>query len=178
MVHGGGGISPDIEVEPDRLSRFFVALRRSGFLFDFAVEYAAVNELPDDFDSFEVGDDILEQFHDYIRDPAQADDFTYLSAAQLRFKAFEESLKDTELSDAGSEALDVLKEEVMRERENEFERTKERIRKVIGQYITLRRWGVHATILAQLKGDKQFEEAVQILNQPELYQEEMKVALH
>jgi carboxyl-terminal processing protease len=38
-VYGGGGISPDIEVENDLLSRFGVELRRNNSFFNFAVDY-------------------------------------------------------------------------------------------------------------------------------------------
>ncbi len=41
VVYGGGGITPDIEIDQDFLSDFEVALVRDGALFSFAVDYVA-----------------------------------------------------------------------------------------------------------------------------------------
>jgi carboxyl-terminal processing protease len=44
VVYGGGGITPDIEIDQDFLSDFEIAVERDGALFNFAVDYAAQNE--------------------------------------------------------------------------------------------------------------------------------------
>jgi len=176
-VYGGGGITPDVEVTPVRLSRYFLALRGAGYLFDFAVVYAAQNDLPESFESFDVDDSILEAFRVYVNDPAQVEHLNYRSVAQLRMSALEESLSETGLSETASKAVEMLKGEVEQEREKEFELAREWIRRELRNYICIRKWGARATILSQLKGDKQFEEAVRILNEPEAYRGEMKVAM-
>ena len=38
-------------------------------------------------------------------------------------------------------------------------------------------WGTKAKILASLKSDKQYQEAIQILKDPEIYREKMKLEL-
>ena len=176
-VFGGGGITPDVEVAQERLSRYFVAVRNAGFLFDFATEYGATHDLPAAFESFEVDDSILQAFKEYVQAPEQQEYMNYRSAAQLRLSALEESLAETGLSEAAAAAMDVLKAEAEREQEEEFEQVRELFRRQLANYLAVRTWGKRATILSQLKGDKQFEEAVKILNQPELYAEEMKVAM-
>ena len=50
VVYGGGGITPDIEVDQDFLSDFEIAVERDGALFNFAVDYASQHEdVPADF---------------------------------------------------------------------------------------------------------------------------------
>ena len=44
VVYGGGGITPDIEIEQDFLSDFEVAVERDGALFSWAVEFANAHE--------------------------------------------------------------------------------------------------------------------------------------
>ena len=57
VVYGGGGITPDIEIEQDFLTDFEVAVERDGALFSFAVELAAA--MPDIPRDFQVTDDDL-----------------------------------------------------------------------------------------------------------------------
>ncbi|MCP4572996.1 MAG: S41 family peptidase [bacterium] len=44
VVYGGGGVTPDIEIDQDFLTDFEVAVERDGALFSFAVDYASRHE--------------------------------------------------------------------------------------------------------------------------------------
>jgi carboxyl-terminal processing protease len=49
-VYGGGGVKPDIEIEPDDLPDIVSRLARQGLVFEFAVNYVADHgEVPEDF---------------------------------------------------------------------------------------------------------------------------------
>ena len=43
MVYGGGGITPDIEIEQSRLTNFEVEIRRKNLIFDYSVDYLQNN---------------------------------------------------------------------------------------------------------------------------------------
>jgi carboxyl-terminal processing protease len=63
-VYGGGGINPDVEIEPDELPRIASRLAREGLVFEFAVSYVAANaDIQEDF-----GDDaaLMESFEAYL----------------------------------------------------------------------------------------------------------------
>ena len=60
-VYGGGGIMPDIEIEPSLLSDFEVALERDATYFHFANEWLVDNEHPGRED-FAFTDSMFEQF--------------------------------------------------------------------------------------------------------------------
>ncbi len=62
-VAGGGGIIPDIVMEPERLSRLRAALDGSGMFVLFATQY--VQEHPDITEKFEVSPALLDQFQAY-----------------------------------------------------------------------------------------------------------------
>jgi len=75
VVYGGGGIHPDVELEPTRVSGLAAAFYRRPlrlyfrFAMDWTAEHAA--EIPVEFQDylqdFEVGDEILEEFIAYLR---------------------------------------------------------------------------------------------------------------
>lgn len=64
IVYGGGGVRPDMEIEPDELPAIASRLARKGLVFEFAVIYVAGNgEIPEDF-----GDDpaLMEEFLGFL----------------------------------------------------------------------------------------------------------------
>lgn len=64
-VYGGGGVTPDIIVEADTLSRFELELRRKNFFFDYAVEYMLENSNKVKMD-FSVSDKIFDEFIAFV----------------------------------------------------------------------------------------------------------------
>ena len=63
-VFGDGGISPDVIIEPPRLSRLETEILTKGLGFDFVVKYTAEHN---DIDrTFEVGDKLLKEFAVYL----------------------------------------------------------------------------------------------------------------
>jgi len=75
VVYGGGGITPDIEVQSDLLTNFGMELRRKNVFFNFAVDYMVEHEhsIPKDF---RVDDSIFSSFLTYARN----NDITYTAA--------------------------------------------------------------------------------------------------
>jgi carboxyl-terminal processing protease len=66
VVYGGGGIRPDVKIEPEELARIVSRLARQGLVFEFAVSYVAHNsDIPEDF-----GNDprLMESFREFLAD--------------------------------------------------------------------------------------------------------------
>jgi len=49
VVYGGGGVTPDVVIEPVRIPDVVVDLERREEFFEFAIDYVARNGAPDDF---------------------------------------------------------------------------------------------------------------------------------
>ena len=72
-VYGGGGITPDIEIEQEFLSDFEVAVERDGALFSYAVDYANRHEgLARDF---EVSDEMRADFRTYLAERENIEEY-------------------------------------------------------------------------------------------------------
>jgi carboxyl-terminal processing protease len=65
VVYGGGGITPDVEVEQEYLSDFEVAVERDYVLFSFAVDFA--NKHGEIGTDFQVSDALFKEFKTYLR---------------------------------------------------------------------------------------------------------------
>jgi len=100
VVYGGGGITPDIEIDQDFLTDFEVAVERDGALFSFAVEYAQRNAILSTPD--EISDEAFEEFKAALRQRENIDEY---------LGDFELAMSDS-LLDANS---DFLKRGIRRE---------------------------------------------------------------
>jgi len=65
VVYGGGGITPDWEMEPQQLNDFERELEIRGIFFSFAVHFTAFHKVDKDF---EVTDKVLDEFKDFLKD--------------------------------------------------------------------------------------------------------------
>jgi len=86
LVYGGGGVTPDIEIEPRLRPDVVVDLERREEFFEFAIEYAAAHDLPDG--RIEVTDAMWSEFVSFL----ERDSFEY-EAEQL-----DEHREDVELA--------------------------------------------------------------------------------
>ena len=71
VVYGGGGVTPDIEIEPRLRPDLVVDLERREEFFEFAIEYAASHDVPNG--DIVVSDDMWSAFVDFL----SSDEFEY-----------------------------------------------------------------------------------------------------
>jgi carboxyl-terminal processing protease len=64
LVYGGGGVTPDIVIEPTSRPDLVVDLERREEFFEFAIEYAAAEDVR--IEDFEVEDDVWDAFVDFL----------------------------------------------------------------------------------------------------------------
>ena len=67
IVYGGGGITPDIEVDADLMTNFGMELRRQNAFFNFAVDYMVEHQHKLD-KNFVVTDELMNKFLNYVED--------------------------------------------------------------------------------------------------------------
>lgn len=92
QVYGGGGISPDIEVDSDILSRFGVELRRKNVFFNFAVDYL-VDHNREISKNPQIDNQIFNEFLNYTK----AQDISYTPADLDSTRSFIENSIKSEL---------------------------------------------------------------------------------
>ena len=65
VVYGGGGITPDLEFEPQTYEELERRLERDGLFFSFAIDYSIDHEMKD---SFKVDDEVVKEFKDLLEE--------------------------------------------------------------------------------------------------------------
>jgi carboxyl-terminal processing protease len=90
-VYGGGGITPDVDVVPERYTPIEIALTRNTFLFRYVIaEHAKMKEksIKINEKTFEVTDKIFKNFRTFLK----KEDFEYSSPEQNILKELKESI--------------------------------------------------------------------------------------
>jgi carboxyl-terminal processing protease len=81
-VYGGGGITPDIEFEPQTWGELERRLERDGLFFTFALEYSMKHKVTE---KFEVTDEVLSSFKDLLKERKFEYDEKDLSGQSLEY---------------------------------------------------------------------------------------------
>ena len=167
-VYGGGGITPDIIVEADVPPAPILDLHRYRVFFDFVVEY--VGDEGGSQQDFDVGDDMLQAFQDFVPRSAAAVARRDQLAAKLR------SLR-TLASHSGwapsvLSRIDSLEASLDRHADTIHltAAMKPYVRAGLRRELSLRVDGRRASLLVDLDTDPQVMEAVSLLRDPERFQ--------
>jgi len=164
VVYGGGGITPDVEVERDRWQPIEINLERKSMFFNFAVDYVAAH--PDIKPDFEVTAELLEEFRTYLKDQ----EFTYKSALQIAVEELHETVTEENKESVFEESLTDMEALVAAEKEVDFDRSSKYIKRAIKREIVSAVFGERGVYEQLLfKTDKTLLKAAEILSQPGEY---------
>ncbi len=164
IVYGGGGITPDITVEPEKLTALELNLERLSMFFDFAIHYTISH--PDLKPDFEVSDQMLREFREFLKTRK----FTYKNEIESKLEELEKVAKDNESDPAIFAEIDRMRGVVDTHKETEFNQSLEYIKRSIKRDMLTRLYGeseVYRHVV--LKSDPYIQKAVSILSSPKEY---------
>lgn len=166
VVYGGGGVSPDMEIDQDFMNDFEVAVVLDGALFSFAVDYANDHEgLGNDF---KVSDEMFSRFKIFLGEREKIGEY---------LEDFNLSLSDS-LMDASRDYLDRgIRREIARRVDGSTAAYKVAIEADTQLHEALALFNNHPTLEELLKAAADWnEEQMKILASEEPADEEMTVA--
>jgi carboxyl-terminal processing protease len=129
IVYGGGGITPDVEVERDRWQPIEINLERKSMFFDFAIEYVAAH--PDIKPDFQVTDELIDDFRAFTKKA----DFSYKSALQIAVEDLETTINEEDKEALFEQSIAEMDEVVTAEKEADFDRSVPYIKRAIKREI-------------------------------------------
>ncbi len=164
-VYDGGGITPDIEMEPEYVSRFAATLYAEGVVEDWGEEYYRRHHTESiDLDTFDVTDDDFEEF----KAMAKGREVNYKSQTSRAITALEKAAEE-DRNEELMEELKRVKAGLKDDMESNLERYKEEIMRYMRQDVVLR-WGyADGVIRNSLSFDKEVLRAIEVLSSQEEY---------
>lgn len=164
-VYDGGGVMPDLRTEPEYISRFAATLYALGFIEDFTDDYMRRNpEKPDDLVSFTITDADYDDFRAFMHDK----EVPYESESRRALKRLREAAR-TDRFDAIAERIEALEADLHDDTQSNLETYRKEIVRSIDNDIVLRHGYTEAVLARSLPGDKEVQQAVELLRDPEAY---------
>ena len=156
-VRDGGGITPDIKIEPRKYSRTSYAAVYSGITSNYTIEYAKTHETIPALDKFHLTDEDYAAFVEWAAEQkfdARSESETYLDLLK------EEMEEDGEMDDDAKAAIEALEKIVKRDKKTALEKSKDILLPLIEEEIAVRYYYQSAGIKVRLRTDYALEEAL------------------
>ena len=166
-VSEGGGIMPDIKVEPRELKRIVYNIMRDHWDFDFATRYVAQHrdEIPSPAE-FEVTDTIFNEFKAFINpDKFEYDKVCEQQLATLRKTATSEGY----MNDSTAAQFDILEALLKHDLDHDLDLHRRDIAYLISQEIMDRMYYTRGQVENSIKDDDFLDAAQQMFNKPGEY---------
>lgn len=122
-VYDGGGLDPDVKVDPETYGAAATELLVSGMLFEYASLYCAENTAPTSLKGFRLSDAEYDKFVTWVK----TQDFHYSDLMEKRADDLIAAAKNEKYYSELSASLNDLKTRIAANRENDFSRFKKEI---------------------------------------------------
>ncbi len=159
VVYGGGGIVPDLRLDPESWKVIEINLERQSMFFDFAVRHVADNPQLDPT-RFEVTDEIIDDFRAFLSER----EFSYKSALEIAMEDMAATIDEENKRDLFQPALDKLETVIAKEKDADFLASMDYIKRAIKREVVTAvagQAGMYEQLI--LKQDKAVLEAVELL---------------
>ncbi|MBR4434171.1 MAG: S41 family peptidase [Bacteroidaceae bacterium] len=164
-VRDGCGISPDIEVELEKVPNLLYYLSNDDCLFDFTTQWwLAHDSIPSAYD-FEVDDDLYAAFRDSVR----ASGFTYDRGSEKALKSLKEWAEFEGYMDDAKEEFSALEAKLQHNLDKDFDNFADDIKRLLANEIVTRYYFQRGSIIQTLKDDPDLRSARDVLADPARY---------
>ena len=170
IVKDGGGVTPDIVVTPEYLSKLSVELLRQDIIFDYVTEFCAENETIPATADFNISDSEYEKFVAF----AKKKDFSFETETEKEIEKVIEIAKKEKYYEKSKEIFDKLKGKFSAEVFQDFYTFKEEISQMLKQEIVTRYYYRAGLIEASVSEDNTVHEAIRLLRNPQEYKKILK----
>lgn len=170
-VRDGGGVTPDITVEPEKLPNILFYLVNDNLVFVYATQYCLKHPTIPEPEKFEVTDADYAEFKEQVKKA----DFKYDQQTEKILKNLKEMAEFEGYLEDASEEFKALEGKLQHNLDRDLDYFSRQIKEMIAQEIVKRYYYQRGSIIQQLKEDKDLKEAVKVLTDAERYKSLLSV---
>lgn len=164
-VRDGGGITPDFKIEEPEMPTMMYYLATDFLLTDFVSSWAQTHKTIPSIEEFEVTDEDFDAFKKFAKEK----NFTYDRQSEKILKNLKEVAAFEGYTDSDSTLFVALEEKLTPNLERDFDRNKNKIKKMIASEIMKRYHFQKGQLIESLKEDSVLNRAIEILDNPTMY---------
>jgi len=165
IVYDGGGIEPDIAVEPEKLSNIAASLITKFLIFKYANFYKRTHNSISSAKEFIVTDDIYNDFIKYISDK----EYDYTTKSEKNIEELKNIAEKENYFDAIKNEYSALRDKLIHDKNEDLRKNKEEIKELIKNEIVSRYYYQKGRIVSSLTDDKELKIAIEILSDNQKY---------
>lgn len=148
-VHERGGITPDVEITPERLPNLLYYLANSDVLLDFATDYTRRYSTIAPIEEFEVSDSLFLAFKERVK----ASDFTYDRQSEKAFKALKEVAEFEGYTIDAAAEFAALEKKLSHDIDRDFDIFRDDICQLLADELVTRYYHQRGSIIQAIKSD-------------------------
>lgn len=165
MVRDGGGVSPDIKFEEEKVPSMTYYLSNQYIVFDWVTNWVLKHKKIDSPEIFSITDEDYEDFKAFVK----TKDFQYDRMSEKSMTALKEVMEFEGHMKYAEEEFKALEAMLVPNLDRDLETFKEHIVKLINTEIIKRYYYQKGEAIYTLKNDKEIAKAIEILNDKELF---------
>ena len=165
VVYDGGGIDPDIAVDQSMLAPITISLLAKGLIFNYATQYFYAHESIGTAADFRLTDEEFDEFIAWLDDK----DYDYTTRVEKTLDDLIKLSKEEKFNGMVEETITELKKEIKHNKEKDLIKFRDEIRSTLEEDIVSRYYLSKGLLEASFDDDLQLQEAIQVLNDPDRY---------
>lgn len=165
-VYDGGGIEPDITMEPVMLSPISAKLLTSYVVFDYANKFARENDSIAPAGEFTITDEIYQDFMTYVND---IEDFEYTTKSENTLKKLKDAVEEEKYLEEIKADIEALQARLMHNKDEDLLTHRDEIAEMLKLEIASRYYFQKGRIIANLQSDPEVIKAIDIIQDKKNY---------
>ena len=165
VVYDGGGVAPDIAVEPHKYSNILGSLVSKNLIFDFATKYRLAHETIVPAKEFKLTDAEYDEFVAFL----SGKDYDYTTKTEKKLEELKKSAADEKTMEDINAEVEALKTKIKHSKSADLVKYKPEIKQFLEEEITSRYYFQTGRLEASLKDDQEIKEALAVLNDADRY---------
>ncbi len=158
-VYDGGGIVPDIKIEPQKPSKIAISLMRKQLIFDYATEFAYSNDSIPHPSHYQISDKTYNEFKSFLSDK----DYDYKLRSEKELDDLVKYLKKEKYYAQVDSEIENLREKLKHDKEKDLETFSKEIRELLSEEISSRFYYQKGRIQTLLQTDNGIDTALAIV---------------
>lgn len=160
IVYDGGGIIPDIVIEPEQLSNLSAALLTKFMIFDFATGFSNETESIEDPGQFVINNAVYSRFAQFLKD----NNFQYESESEHLLKELERAAKEEKYYSLAENDIENLKKRLEPHLDKDLEVFNKEIKSLLKNEIVSRFYYQKGAIKSSIGEDRVIQTAIDKLS--------------
>jgi carboxyl-terminal processing protease len=164
-IYDGGGIEPDIFLEPKKYANISYSLVEKYTIFDYATKFKIKHSSIPATKDFVITDEIYNDFISFISDKT----YDYTTKSEQSLADLKKNAEDEKYYDAIKVEYETLKNKMIHNKKDDLEKFKDEIKQFLKEEIVSRYYFQKGRLEASLENDQEVKKAIETFSDSKTY---------